>query len=162
MKRYIKATQPILAMSMYRDVARRALAKNAETLAEHILKCVVYQNSTDNLKHWVEDEICVYLDIANSITVKPKAKKLKKSDYMETIFSYIGDSERDAKIALQQFKIDNDKTHQYPEFTITPQLILQLFDAYNLIVSQMLPIFTSKNELGPQDLYKLVYTAVKH
>ena len=70
----------IYAMSMERDNAKIRVKGFSDVLPEHIIKCVVYGNTTNDLHHWVCVELCGFLSIVNDITVRPHNKKLKLKD----------------------------------------------------------------------------------
>ena len=148
MKRLIRSISPVFCMAVDRPKAEKILKKNAETLQRHILKCVVYEDSTGNLKHWVEDEISEYLSIANDVVLKPDSKKCKPKFYEETLFSFIGDAEIDAKTDLRLFLQDVLKTKEYPTFEITNDLIHRLYVVYQTFVNTFVPILSKKNDFA--------------
>lgn len=63
------------------------------TLLLHVIKCVLYGNTTNNLDHWL-DEIASYIDDANSLKFN-RDKKLKQYYYEDEFFFYSGDSVED-------------------------------------------------------------------
>lgn len=164
MKRYVRATntdgkiQRIYGMSVDRPKAISSLKEDAETLQIHILKCVVYGDTTHNFDYWIEIEIAQYLHMANSITLKPKATKGKPDMYLRTIFGYIGDSEVDANVDLERFRmrIQQGKI-DYPMYDITPDMVHTLYETYMLVIETILPILTSKNNMGKEDFYPILH-----
>ena len=160
MKRYIKLNQKIYGMAFSRSDALDKLHMCSATLVEHIVKCVIYRNSTDSLDHWVK-EICNYFAAANKITVKPNDRKLKSSDYMVTVFASMGDSRIDAEYAILEFYARNEHTHEYPEFEVTEELVDSTFDAYNSIKDYMIPILTTNNNYKAMDFYPTIYNILR-
>ena len=163
MLRFVHGSESIMCMAYERPKALALLRKNDDTLSEHIIKCIVYDDSTGNYSHWVEDEICDYIYKANNITVKPKNKKPKKEDYISTLFASFGDSKNDAATNLGMFLIDN-RNHrldkQYPTFEITDELVSQLYNAYQNIISATIPILTTINDYTKDDFENIIYDAL--
>lgn len=150
----------ILGMAMNRNKAVSRVESYAYTLVEHIIKCVVYGNSTGNLKHWVEDEICEILSVVNSITIKPSDKKLKKRDYVDTIFGYMGDARSDANVMVRDFRLKNKHNSKYPNFEVTEDLIDRTYKSFQNIMNYMLPILITKNDMKSEDFVKGIYKAI--
>lgn len=163
MKRLIKSSTDIFGMSVPRAKAIDILKAYSETLAYHLVKCVVYGDELgqDNFKHWVEDEICEYLSIANDVLTKPKNRKLKEKDYLDTIFADIGTTKQDANIVIRRFRIENKRKQSYPDFIVSPELIDNVFKTFQNTIAYMLPILTSSNNLNASDLVVGVYNAIQ-
>ena len=117
----------------------------------HIMKCVVYKNTTNNLNHWI-NEIADYFDEVNSTIVKTKNGKLKEKDYLENLFYYQGVDERDMRVQLMELRRDRN----YPDFEITIELIRRLTVSFNSIAEEFSRIFTSKNSLTKNDFIKIL------
>lgn len=134
MKRYI------YAMSVDRSRAIRKATFYADTIAYHLIKLLVYHDiRKDDTDHWIY-EIADKLADVGQITIKPRGKKLKQLDYVDTTFSAFGDSEYDIISLIKEFNYLNlrgefnyaDKT-SYPEIQITSELVSTIFEcAYEL------------------------------
>ena len=147
-------------MSMDRSRAVSRISGISKSFTEHIVKAVVYKNTTDNLKHWV-DEISEYLSIVNDITVKPKDKKLKVADISRSLFGEFGDARNDANIILRSFALEVRHSKEYPDFIVTDDLTNALYFAFQLIYSETLPILTVKNSYTKDDFIPIVCRALK-
>lgn len=158
MKRYIKSVKYIFAMSTPRAKALESIDRYADTFTKHLIKCVVFQNSTNDLEHWIL-ELSNYLDFANSFTIKPSNKKLKASDYEDTLFGYLGTTASDAKQMLKMFKFDCGK--DYPEFDITNELVKKTYSVFQAILHKVLPILSSKNDWDTEDFAALLHNILK-
>ena len=158
MKLYIKSNR-IFGMAFGRKDALNNLRKRSDTLVEHIVKCAVYGNSTNNLDHWVK-EICNYLSAANKVTVKPNDRRLKANDYLISLFASMGDQRIDAEYALYDFYADNEHRKEYPHFEATDEIVDKIFEMYNAIKEYMLPILTKQNNLTTDDFYDAIYKIV--
>lgn len=155
MKKYIKS-EYILAMAVPRKVALKRLASDAEALRDHIIKCVVYKDiRPDDIYHWVHDEICSWLERASSVK---SDSKLKKRDYLETVFSEFGNDVADARWSLQEFKKEYciKSANPYPDFDITDDLVEDLFITFQAIVSIAIPLLTSKETIDQETWYKVL------
>lgn len=163
MKKYIKNSQCIFGMAVPRAKALEILKKNSETLAYHLIKCVVYGDSfgADVYKHWVEYEICEYLSIANDVITKPKNRKLKTENYLDTVFADMGTTRQDASVALRNFRIENRKAKEYPDFEVTPELVDSVFVTFQNVIEYALPVLTSNNTLTAEDMSAGVYQAIQ-
>lgn len=160
MKKYIRSYQKIYGMAMTRRDAMEDMHSISKELCYHIIKCIIYGESNDAFNHWVK-EICAFLEFANDMEIKPKNRKLKEQDYLDTIFALMGDTQNDAYIRIFKFKYDNGHdTNPYPEFNIDSDLINRVFTAFNSIKDYMIPIFTVKNELKADDFYSEIYKIV--
>lgn len=160
MKRYIKNSK-IYGMAYSRKDVIENIHKIKDALEEHILKCAIYGDSTNNLTHWVK-EVCGYLNYANRFSVKPNNGRLKYNDYLDNLFGFMGDAIGDAETDLLWFQLNNNHSKEYPDFEITPELIQRTFDIFNSIKEYMLPILTTKNNnLGAADFYDTIYNIVR-
>lgn len=150
--------QRIYGMSVTRPRAKDILSENAKTLQEHILKCVVYGDSTHNFDYWIETEISQYLYMADKVTLKPDASKCKPDMYINTIFGHIGDAEVDAELDLEMFlsRIKQKKI-DYPIFTITNDMTRSLYNVYMDIIDSVLPILTNKAPMSKSDFYPIIH-----
>lgn len=92
----------------------------ADAYAEHLLKISIYQNSTNNLMHWI-DELADKLSKVNDVKLK-QGGKLYPQTYKDEFLLADGDCRRDFEIDLDHFKYNN-KTGKYPDFEITDDLI---------------------------------------
>lgn len=151
----------IYAMSMERDNAKTRVKGFSDVLPEHIIKCVVYGNTTNDLHHWVCVEICDFLSIVNDITVRPHDKKLKPKDIRSWLFGAMGDSRNEASILLRTFNLKNKRTKEYPDFDVTEVMIDTVYYAFRTIISDTLPILTTKNNLKKEDFIPYVCKALQ-
>lgn len=151
MKRYIIGKQKIYGMAFERRRAVDSLYNLSDELSRHIIKCIAYGNTLNCLSHWIK-EICNFLSIANRITIKPNNKKLKESDYLNTLFSSMGTDLADAQIQIESFILFNAHSQEpYPPFELTDEISAQVFNAFNSVKDYMLPILTSSNSLTAND-----------
>ena len=143
-RRKIESSEYICAMSWTRDRALSRMSERSDTLAKHLIKCVVYPDNTRDRTHWIQ-EISSYLEFANDITLKPKNRKPNKIDFEDSLFDALGNTKNDAKNSLKSFLWENNESHQYPEFGITNQLIENVFQTFKNIHDIFIPILTQKN-----------------
>lgn len=113
------------------------------------MKCVAYENSTNDLDHWI-DEISTYLDIVNSLELKTKTGKLKKDDYLRNVFYAEAETKKDVEVNLKLFKLDKN----YPDFEINSNLISKIFDVFNEIAENSSEIFCDKNNTFEKEDFK--------
>ena len=132
----------ILGAAFNRDVALKHLARHSEQIRDHVVKCVVYKDiRKDSMRHWIHEELGVWFSEASKVSAKTK---LKKQDYLDTVFREFGDQPVDCRIILSEFREDYCKNNDYPEFVITPKLVSDLFSAINAIESNTLPMLSAK------------------
>ena len=158
MKRWIYAfKQPVYAMSFPRDRARIKIESLSELVLEHVCKCILYRDMTNSYRHWVYDEIATWLSYINDITVKPKDKKLKQSDYDAWVFGVFGDTYADARLnlALQRKKCLKE-VPPYPEVSITDEMIKIMTDVTRDMRTTFLPILSTINTLTDDEIGDLV------
>lgn len=156
MKKLIYSNSHIFGMAFPRKKCLDRLEALSKELNNHIIKCVVYyQTRPDDLSHWIS-EISNFIAQANKIKCN---SKLKKKDYMESIFADFGDEWIDANVNLEQFQlIEKD----YPEFDPEDKnLIDTLYQMYQLIIDTCIPVFNSKDIRSSDEWYKILYPKIQ-
>lgn len=147
MKRYISA------MSSDRNKVKYMLTSYSGIIMEHIIKLLVYSDIRPNdVDGWIST-IANWIHKADDVTLKPKSKKLTKSDLTDTIFSYMGDEVKDYRFILDSFLADNitgklnykDK-QPYPEFEVTTELAEDLMNICYDIMDATLPLLIDKQD----------------
>lgn len=141
-------------MSMPISAAKARIEGFTLPYIDHIIRCVVFNNTTNDLIHW-ENEIATYISKVNDITVKPKAEKFSKQFYVENFFLYWGDEVIDYNIALFDFQRREGK--YYPNFEITDQLSNKVFEVVKDFSDYFSVIVSAKNSHTKQYfLHKIV------
>lgn len=135
----------IYGMSYKSKYAKSNLQTRSSALNDRIMKCAVYQDSTGDLNHWL-DGISEILSFANDMTIKPSARKLSKTDYLDNLCGTFGDELSDARVNLKGFH-GQHSGEDYPEFDITDELVEKLFSYYQIIITKIVPILATKNTL---------------
>lgn len=153
MKRYMRSSENIYGMSMELKKAKDRIENLGDRVLEHVCKCILYGDSTSDYKHWIEDEISTWISYVNDLTVKPKNNKLKASDYDKLLLGGFGDSFADARINLAvEYNKCRDAKEQYPEVTITQDMMNAMLDA-TLEMHNVIPtLLASKNTLDKKDI----------
>ena len=125
----------------------------SKVLNSHIIECVVYIDILPlTLHHWAA-EISNWLCAADQIPCKVK---LKTHDYVNTLFSEFGTTEKDASTNLFAYRAKNLDKGKYPDFDITPELIHDVYVMYNKIKDVSLPILTSKEQYTTSEWLSLI------
>lgn len=135
--------QQLYEMAIDRKKALSKLEDKSDTYFTHIMKILIYKNTTGNAFHWIR-EIAGVLNDVNDII--PKAGyKLSKKDYEDNFLLAYGDNLRDFEIVLDDtFKKNMMK--KYPKFNITPNLILLTYNTMTDLAEYFSPILSTKNE----------------
>ena len=123
MKRYIAG------MSMEKDKAIHQISSFSPVIMEHLIKLLMYSDiRPDDVEGWVH-AVAHWIQRADDITVKPRARKLKEQDIMSSLFSCMGDDVRDHRRALYAFLADNESGKfnyegkgKYPNLQLTQKL----------------------------------------
>ena len=110
--------------------------------SNHLIKCVVFGNSTGNLSHW-SDEIAEYLDDINSIRMKPNNKKVRDDYLHDYFFLASGDSELDYRLVLKAFQ--KKSAYKYPDFEITSNLVKRAYNVFLDFADMFSPILSKNN-----------------
>ena len=119
---------------------------------EHVMKCIVYENSTNDFNHWV-NEIANFLSIINDFRIKTKTGKLKYEDYLNNGFYNHGNDYRDMNVGLRDFSYNK----KYPHFEVTDEMTQKLLNVYTRIAEDCSRIFADKNnEYTHKDFKNLV------
>ena len=128
-------------MAFSRQKALEKIMQEAETYSDHLIKCIVFKNTTGNLWHWV-DEISMKLSNVNKIKLK-SGRKFDKQVYLDEFLLADGDCEEDFKLTLEQFK--RKYRFKYSEFEITPALITLTNTVFNEIADYFSSVLSSLN-----------------
>lgn len=146
MKLSIKRHVGIFGMAKHRYEAIDALKEVKDIINEHIIKCVVYHDERPcTLKHWI-GEVAACLKQVDAITCR---SALKQRDYMRYLFGPFGDAKDDAEWNLSCYKFKNERRpdhEQYPDFEITDELVGELYETYQAIISASLPWLIAKTK----------------
>lgn len=164
MKIYLKAKTAIYSMAFDRSIAINHLKKPAKTLMRHMIKCIVYGNTTGNYDHWI-NEISDYLEIANDVRMSPKNKKPDWDMFNTYLLGELGDTELDAKVIIAEFSKDNEKAirmgkKHYPRFDPTYDMAVRLSKAVGRLKQLIRPILCNKNNYTKDGFAALVREAL--
>lgn len=138
------------------DVELKISDRSAD-LCEHILKCVVYKDTTGNFYHWFHDEICPKLEYVSSLEVKTKSGKLKEGVYNNILFRAAGDSVRDSKSNLLEFRMNNMSKQQYPDFRVTDRLAEYLYDTISQVREIVCPMLAERKAYTSDEFYDRLF-----
>ena len=75
----------LLEMAMERSKLINKMQYYQDILEEHLLKCCIYQNTTNDFYNWI-GEISGYISLFSGMTTKPKNNKLTKDQYKKYLF----------------------------------------------------------------------------
>ena len=161
MKRYI------FGMSVERRRALDQISSFSPVIMEHMIKLLVYHNIRPNdINGWI-DTVANWLHQADDLTIKPKAKKLKQDDILNSLFGCMGDDVRDYERALYAFAADNesgrlnyDGKDKYPPFTIDSKLSADLMRFCYALIENTLPLLLDKQDHTLDEYNKIVQSLV--
>ena len=146
MNRYLTENQ-LNEMAVFRAVAIDKIGAESVQYYKHVLKIIIYGDSTGNLYHWA-GEVAQCLSKVNDIIVKPTGKKLKPQDYLDCFLLGAGDTvtdyEDDLRFVQQEFKA------KYPPFTVTPELSQRSYQAFIDLADYFAPILSSTNNYSKE------------
>lgn len=155
MKKYIKS-EYILSMALPRKQALQHLSNDSEVLKDHVIKCILYADlRSDDMYHWIHDEISSWLEDASEIECK---SKLKPKDYLDTVFSAFGTSFTDTRVLLKSFrkKYCLRSSDPYPDFEITSDLVEQVSYTFQVLINTCIPYLSKKVPVDQETWYKIV------
>lgn len=129
-----------------------AISKNySDIIAEHVMKCIVYGKSHLDYSHWIEDEICIYI---NTVGRRRNKSKIKPSVFEDAMFYSIGDEPYDAKMFMLDWLDENIKNkNPYPKFVITSELCTKLCNCYSELAKNV-SIWLSKHKHDDRESYR--------
>ena len=144
----------LLEMAFERGVVVGKIQSLIEPIGEHLVKCVVYKNTTQNLYHWV-NELAEYFRVINELQVK-KLGKLKEKEYLNYLTQYFGENITDCLSILDIFKLSNK--NKYPGFETNEELATNLFSVYTNLFNEVSKIFAiKKNNYSKKDFNMLIF-----
>lgn len=116
---------------------------------DHLIKCFIYKDTTNDLQHWIHDEIVPQFEYISRINVK--SGFLKGKDYIKAIKSSAGEDVNDFEAELYGFKARNRK---YKSFDITPELVSLLYNKYNSIINKCVEAIINKEHNFEEIIYE--------
>ena len=154
---------PAYEMTYDRNFVIGRVRSKGPSIGEHILKCVVYSEDIKLVYHWA-NEVADELEILDQYGLKPKGKKLKAAVYSELLKADFGESVKDMKVQLMEFRNTYTKTNskkQYPRFEITPELIVRLFRTYTNIINRASQLLSVQQDTGHSEFLQIVIDEIK-
>lgn len=106
-------------MAFNRDKAIQQIARENDSYSDHVIKCILYKNTTNNLWHWV-DEIATKLHNVNRIRLK-SGSKFDRQFYINEFLLSDGDCPSDFEIVLNNFQ--STYRFKYPKINITSDIV---------------------------------------
>lgn len=141
-----------------RKIAKDKVSNWSKPILEHILKCTVYKNTTNNLNHWIEEELAEYFEAISDYEVKTSSGKLKLHDYRNLAFFDSGTTVADMKCNLRDFKIHNKKTGKYPDFNLTNELAEELFEKFTNVAIQVSEMLAENKKYEAKDFFIVLHS----
>jgi len=151
MKRLIRLKQNIFAFAHPRKIVEDRIEHLMPAIHEHLLKVLIYDDSTRDLNHWI-DELSEFVSIINDYEVKPNNKKLSINTYEKLFRKELGESLKDARADLGYFKATQTGPNKYPLFKITPELIQRTHEKREQFISIAVDIVSASNEMTADDI----------
>ena len=155
LNRISETENTLLEMAMPRDVAKKRIERLADTTCEHLLKCIVFKNSTGNLNHWIV-EVSTNFTLCGNITLKPKNNKFTEKEYRKIVFESNFEDKENVELILKFYHAK--WSNEYPEFTVTTELVEEVYAIANEIVDEVVDLFLQKTHYE-RDAYEHVVRA---
>ena len=148
-------------MSVNRNSAINDLNKISEIMRTHIIKIIVYKNTTNDYKGWC-DEVANYLFTASDIRLKPKNRKLKEKDYEEHLFSSFGTTLSDTRLALLATlsHLENKKGFYHVKYS--DELLKEVFKVLTDFMNTFLKIISKNEKYDLEFMEALVFKYFKN
>lgn len=134
------SNKKLYEMSMPLAVAKSHISRVSATTVEHLLKCILFKNTTDNLNHWLI-EISSNLSLVGNITLKPASKKLSRKQYNELLFECVFDDNENIANELKYYQ-QQWKT-KYPSYVVD-EVTEQVYSVGKVIRDNVLDMLTAK------------------
>ena len=138
-------------MSMQRPIAIRELNGLSQTLAQHVCKLSIYDDTLNCKDHWIH-ELADYISQANDITVKPKNTKLKLRDYENEFYGVLGETEKDANVFLNSFYRRNTVSKKYPVVDISDEMKKRYVELSLFLIDYCRSLLPYSNELSLEEI----------
>lgn len=150
----------VLEMPRYRRNSIEKLPNFNDPLVEDVIKIVVYGNTTNNLKHWL-DQTGLWLSNVNNVKFDGN-KKFKPQVYVDKVFDKaFGNSKNDIENEIIYFQVKNASGRtwdrkQYPEFELTQYMVDKVFEISQEFTKIFPNIFSTKNNYNVDYFRKMV------
>ena len=163
MKRFIKPSQYILAMSIEKSRLEKRMESWSGLIAEHLSKCAMYGDSLpgDKYNHWIEDEIATWISSANDAVCKHNHKKLKPRQYEDILFGWLSDSRAEANGNLIDLQIHNKKSSEpYPYVKIDDDMIDRMTKISSKVLTTFVPLLSSINTVSKPEIETMLHNII--
>lgn len=158
----IKYVESILdEMADSRDDAISSYERKRKAIFKHVLLLCVYGKNSFYASDW-EEELANYFNDVDSITTKPKNKKLEASVISRSLFTSMVDNVAEAKMRAKAFKdkyFGNDKQYTL-DFKVTDDLAERILKLYIELDGKITSMEASKSEYDLNDYKKVVHEVV--
>lgn len=134
-------------MAVYKSVVLDKIGAEGVQYYKHILKMLLFKDTTGNLHHWA-GEVAECLYKVNNIIVNPTERKLKPQDYLDCFLLGAGDSVVDYEDDLRFFQKTLGKN--YPPFKITPELSQLTYQVFLDLANYFAPVLSSENSYSKE------------
>lgn len=145
-----------------RNKGIKKISAQGEVILEHIMKCCIYGNSTNNLNHWVNDEISQYFYVISALDIKcGKNNKLKPNMYKKIVFTDSCETPEDMKFNLLDFKLRVNHNHKYPDFDVTSELVLKTYNIFRDISDVVCNKFAEPSKYSAKYFSNIVWSILE-
>ena len=128
--------------------------QNVSTIIfDHLIKAFIYKNTTNDLHHWIHDEIVPQFEYISRIKIKTPSGKLKEVEYYKAITSSVGEDKDDFEAELYGFFARN---RSYKKLNITKELVDNLYEKYNNVIDNCIKAIINNNQNFEKIIYKEV------
>jgi len=112
------------------EIIKLMSGEEHDVYKEHLLKCAIYGNSTNNLWHWANEVAEVIVKI-NGMKAKTPSGKLHSEDYRDNLLLASGEDPAEFEENLEAFA--RKYKYKYPKFEITPELVDLVTDLFQFL-----------------------------
>jgi len=144
-------------MAYSRDNAIEYVRDVLPEIKEHLIKCILYQDMTDTVSHWINTEITP--DIYDIATIKTKTPrgKLTENDYITLFIESFNDDVEDAARDMMSFYRHNRRNPEYPIRVPTEENAQKLARVYDYFKTQFSKNFSEKTTLTKEQINQVMW-----
>jgi len=154
-------------LALHRQPYVKRMNGYSYVIFEYIIKCVVYQNTTQDLDKWIDIDICKKLEALDKTQC---TSKIKYKDYLYQLFLIQGDAEVDMYTGIEYFQIKHTPEYNnkpigkqfqtYPNFNLTDELVKIVFNIFLEFAKESSKMLADKPDYVSTDyadLFRTIY-----
>ena len=127
-----------------------------ESICNHIIKCIIYGDTTNSLNHWINQELSSWLSRISNMVVQTPKQKLSKQQYSKLLFDDFANDVYDMYVMIGFFKDKyihkEDLKNPLPDFELDYNISKLVFEGFTQVKNAMSTLLASKSKYTKEEI----------